>query len=96
MPLDLSLGIGPSAWIPNIPHCRRQIIDARHVYWDRWQPLERYRPGIRLIPFPHPERMPMRPADMGTRAGVGAGWFRWFILRQRLPQSSPQAMPDLQ
>ena len=26
---------------------------------------------------------------------MGAGRFRWFMLRQRLPQSSPEAIPDL-
>ena len=37
----------------------------------RWW-LLRYRPGIRLVPFPHPERVPMRPSDMGTwEAPVG-------------------------
>jgi len=32
---------------------------------------------------------------MGTRAGMSAGRFRWFMLGQRLPESSPQAIPDL-
>ena len=32
---------------------------------------------------------------MRTRAGMGAGRFRWFMFRQRLPQSSPEAITDL-
>ena len=37
----------------------------------------------------------MRPSDMGTGAVMGAGWFRWFMLGQHLPQSSPEAISDL-
>ena len=37
----------------------------------------------------------MSPADMRTRTGMSACQFRWFMLRQRLPESSPEAIPDL-
>ncbi len=32
---------------------------------------------------------------MRAWAGMGAGRLRWFMLRQRLPQSSPEAIPNL-
>src|SRR5271157_1833248 len=32
---------------------------------------------------------------MRVWAGMGAGRLRWFMFQQRLPQSSPKAIPDL-
>ena len=62
--LFLSLALVQQSELPTSPHGCRQIIDALDVHRDRWQPLERHGPGIRLISLSHPERVPVSPIDM--------------------------------